>query len=55
MLAVIYQVLQIGVIGSTAAAQYLDPELAVEPEHIVTPVLQVILMQDGSTIQLAVI
>ena len=55
LLAMICKVLQVGVVGATAAAKYLYPELAVEPEHIVTPMLQVILMQDGGSIQLTMV
>ena len=54
-MSIINQILQIGLIGAAATTKDFDAKFMVEPEHIAPPVVQVVLVEDGGSIELAMV
>jgi hypothetical protein len=52
---VIYQILQISVIGSAATTKNLDAKFGIKAQHVFTPVVQVIFVENGGSVQLGMI
>ena len=49
------QILQIAIVGTAAAAENLHAELAVQPQHVLTPVVKVVPVQDLGAIKLTMV